>query len=84
MNTLKTIILSVLLIGATTMVSPSFAAAEDQVCTQGYGQPVVCGVKTPEYPKAGLAEDLRIVGVLFLGAAVVLYYKSSTKNSVIA
>jgi hypothetical protein len=63
---------------ALTLMSPSFAAAEEQVCTQGYGQAVVCRsvpVHTPV--QAGLG-DVSIVLVAFssLSIGLVLFIKS--------
>lgn len=63
---------------------PSIVWAEE-VCVQNYGQPVVCGTKTPEYHvpvQAGLGDiDFRIVGIGFMAIAGVIYTISARKSS---
>jgi hypothetical protein len=66
--------------------SPAMAnVATEEVCTQGYGQPVVCGSRTPiEHKldtKAGIGDmDPRMLGAALTGASLVLY-KFSTRKS---
>lgn len=59
--------------------------AEDQVCVQSYGQPVVCGNATPPFHslvKTGIADfNITAFGSLFIIAAGVLYYYSIRKTS---
>lgn len=66
---------------ALTLMSPSFAAAEDQVCTQSYGQPVVCTTKTPppvthSPVKAGIAGlSLPLIALVSLTFGSVVFYR---------
>jgi len=66
---------------ATGLLVPGVARAEETyVCGQSYGQPVVCGVKVPEEEalvvKAGLKEDLRVIGLIMVAGSLVLFIKS--------
>lgn len=67
---------------ATGLLVPGvLRASEDTyVCGQSYGQPVVCGVKVPEEEalvvKAGLKEDLRVIGLIMVAGSLVLFIKS--------
>jgi len=79
-NYIATIFASILLFSAATTVR-----AEDQVCVQSYGQPVVCGAQTPEFHalvKTGIADlNFAVLGGSLLIAAGVLSYYSTRKTS---
>ena len=63
----------------------SVYAYEQEVCTTTYGQGVVCGKKSFDEPKeivsAGLAEDLRILGLALIASSFVLVYYKNKKGS---
>ncbi len=81
----KKVILLALFSLAVPLASPRDLYAEEEVCTQSYGQPVVCGVKTPEQEivvKAGFEEDLRLVGFTFVVASALLFaYSKKAKRA---
>ena len=77
----KVLSLSILFL-ALTLMSPSFAAAEEQICTQSYGQPVVCTTKTPNPAvthspvNAGIADfSLPVLGFAFLLIGSAVFYR---------
>jgi uncharacterized membrane protein YphA (DoxX/SURF4 family) len=81
-NIIKFIFIITMLVAIFLM--PNVAFADEEVCTQSYGQPVVCGVTTPkeqEVVKAGLEEDLRLVGLVLVIASSGLYLYSKRPKS---
>lgn len=55
------------------------AADTTTICTQYYGGGVVCGVHTPV--NTGIADNIPLIGSLFLGSSGVLVYLSKRKRS---
>jgi len=77
---MKNVIISLILALALVVSVPVTVNAEDQeVCTTSYGQGVVCGKKSFDEPEkiieAGLAEDLRLIGLALITSSVFVYYK---------
>ncbi len=79
-NYFKSILLGAAFAAFVSVPQTIRAAEETYVCGQSYGQPVVCGVKVPEEEalivKAGLAEDLRLLGAALLVGSLILFIKA--------
>ncbi len=78
---MKNLILSLALVLTLFLTLPGNVYADErEVCTTSYGQGVVCGKKSFEEPEeivaAGLAEDLRLIGLALLASAPLIYFKN--------
>ncbi len=78
---MKNLILSLTLVLFLFSAVPGNVYADDQeICTTSYGQGVVCGKKSFDEPKeivgAGLAEDLRLIGLALVASASLVYFKN--------
>lgn len=87
LNIMKKILISLLILAGAFFASNALASEHDEVvCSQSYGQPVVCGVKTPEEEhvviKAGLADHPEYLGLILIGASVALYVFSRRLSEV--
>lgn len=75
----KQIILGVAFAAFISVPATARASEDTYVCGQSYGQPVVCGVKVPQEEalivKAGLKEDLRLIGLVLITGSFALYVK---------
>lgn len=83
MNILKLILILVVLAGY--LFSPSIVRAEEEVCTQSYGQPVVCGKKSYDEPvivETGIKENLRILGAGMIATSGILYFFSKRRENI--
>lgn len=82
---MKKLIFSLIL--TVALITPSAVSAEEKevICSQSYGQPVVCGVKTPtEEPiivETGLMDDPRMLGVALMTLGVGAYFFSNRITS---
>jgi len=79
MNKKLIISLSILAFGLFNVKS----AKAEEICTQSYGQPVVCGVKTPSDEhiviEAGLKENLQLIGLTMIAFGGAVYVLSNSK-----
>jgi len=77
---MKNVIISLILVLGLMVSVPTMVSADEQeVCTASYGQGVVCGKKSFDEPEkiieAGLAEDMRLIGLALITSSVFVYYK---------
>lgn len=71
---MKKILVGITVLAFLAFPKAAFAEGKETICTQSYGGGVVCGVHTPV--DTGIAENIPLIGSLFLGASGAFAYVS--------